>query len=579
VSYTEPAHAPGAPTGELTIPDQPVRSYPEAARDAVTTGRVRLGGWLSSGGWMSVLAVVVVVVAPVLLIVPLLTHGGIYSNWGDGAANELSVQNAAHLHQAVGPYDRFGWFHPGPLLFYLTAVPYVLMGWNGAGLEVGAGLINLAAAVGIVALVARRAGGKAALGVAAVVCAFEFALDVRHITNVWGPEVIILPAALYFLLCADLAAGGVWSLVGAVVVGSFLVQTEIGTASPVAVGLLLAAAVRLIVWVRAGTVGRSLRQARWPGLVSLVAGALIWVPPLWQQLTGTPGNLGAIMKYFLHVHGRPGAREALSVLAGGMDAALFGWFGHRTPTHHREAILAILLVCVVGVAVMAWRRRQWLAFALAAGILPLTAAFFVSLLRVVGPIPNYLVLWSGALTLSAGIAFVLCVASPGRPLLGLPDWNNRARFMGALLLAGCAVVSGWRLSDSAFRVKTGSGYVNVTQASQAVEHLVPGRFHRLLVCITSSSAWPSSAGVVANLRKEGRDARVDPQWLYVVGRELAPSGREQVAVFLDTISPSPPRISVKPETTTRAGDLDIRIFRPTGGDVSASLCPKAHLTG
>ena len=171
---------------------------------------------------MPVLALAIVAIPPSPVIGPLVTHHGVYSNWGDVAANELSVQNAAHLHQAVGPYDRFGWFHPGPMFFYLLAIPYVLMDWNGAALEVGAGLINLAAAVGIVGLVARRAGGKAALGTAAVVCAFEFALRAPHITNSWGPEVIVLPAALFFVLCADLAAGAVWSLVGAVAVGSFL---------------------------------------------------------------------------------------------------------------------------------------------------------------------------------------------------------------------------------------------------------------------------------------------------------------------------------------------------------------------
>ena len=171
---------------------------------------------------MPALALVIAAIPPLLLIGPLVTHGGVYSNWGDVAANELSVQNAVHLHQAVGPYDRFGWFHPGPMLFYLLAIPYALMDWNGAGLEVGTALINLAAAIGIVALVARRAGGKAALGTAAIVCAFEFALGPTHITNPWGPEVIVVPAALFFVLSADLAAGAVWSLVGAVAVGSFL---------------------------------------------------------------------------------------------------------------------------------------------------------------------------------------------------------------------------------------------------------------------------------------------------------------------------------------------------------------------
>jgi hypothetical protein len=564
---------PSARAYESTLGDKPALHRAGTGEDIPDTARARLRQWFFSDNWMSVLAVAIVVVAPLLLIVPLATHGGVYSNFGDGAANELSVQNAVHLHQTVGPYDRFGWFHPGPMLFYLMAIPYALMSWNGAGLEVGAGLINLAAAVGIVALVARRAGGKAALGTAALVCAYEFVLGAQHITNVWGPEVIVVPAALFFLLCADLATGGIWSLVGAVAVGSLLVQTEIGTGSAVALGVLSAICARVILWLKAGTFWQSLRQSIWPGVVAFVVGLIVWAPPVWQQLTGNPGNLGAVFGYFLHTHGHHSVGEVFSALATGMLAPVVGLFGNHGSSHHSHVEMAILFIAVAALATFCWQRRQWLAFALAAGIFPVAAVFSLSLFRVEGAIFDYVLLWTGALTLSAGIALVICLTAPRRPVAGLRARNDRARFLGALIFASCAVVSGWRLSDSAFRVKPGAGYVNITKASEAVERLLPRSAHRLLVCIPSAAAWPDSAGVVANLRKDGRDARVEPYWLYVFGRELAPTGREQLVVVLDTPGTRLPHLARTPEGSTTAGNLTIHVFQPPRGYVSPAVCP------
>src|SRR5680860_1027242 len=73
-------------------------------------------------------------------------HG--YAPPSDWALLELRVRDVG-LHEVfTGPYSRFGWFHPGPLVFYLLAVPYRLLGSSSAGLMVGALGINATAAVG-----------------------------------------------------------------------------------------------------------------------------------------------------------------------------------------------------------------------------------------------------------------------------------------------------------------------------------------------------------------------------------------------------------------------------------------------
>jgi len=87
------------------------------------------------------------------------------SNFGDVAVTELAIQNALHFRQVLGPYDRFGWNHPGPAIFYILAVPYALVGRQASGVLVGAFIVNFACAVGIIALLGRRAGPKAAVSV------------------------------------------------------------------------------------------------------------------------------------------------------------------------------------------------------------------------------------------------------------------------------------------------------------------------------------------------------------------------------------------------------------------------------
>lgn len=48
-----------------------------------------------------------------------------FYEWWDSAANALSIERAKHFQQLYGAYSRWGFCHPGPVLFYLQA----LGGW------------------------------------------------------------------------------------------------------------------------------------------------------------------------------------------------------------------------------------------------------------------------------------------------------------------------------------------------------------------------------------------------------------------------------------------------------------------
>src|SRR5205807_1160723 len=78
--------------------------------------------------------------------------------WGDNPLLELATQDALHGHQLLGPYSRFGWHHPGPAYFYWLALPVLLLEPAGAGIFLGATLLNLVSAGALIGLVWRRAG-------------------------------------------------------------------------------------------------------------------------------------------------------------------------------------------------------------------------------------------------------------------------------------------------------------------------------------------------------------------------------------------------------------------------------------
>src|ERR1700745_3196800 len=67
-------------------------------------------------------------------------------SYSDYSAIELRTRAVGtRTTPLVGPFSRYGWSHPGPLLFYALAVPYRLLAERGTGLLLGTLAINAAA--------------------------------------------------------------------------------------------------------------------------------------------------------------------------------------------------------------------------------------------------------------------------------------------------------------------------------------------------------------------------------------------------------------------------------------------------
>src|SRR5690349_14036789 len=56
-----------------------------------------------------------------------------FAPFADIALIELGIRDVGRHVVLLGVYSRFGWRHPGPMLFYLLAIPYWLTGGSSGG--------------------------------------------------------------------------------------------------------------------------------------------------------------------------------------------------------------------------------------------------------------------------------------------------------------------------------------------------------------------------------------------------------------------------------------------------------------
>jgi hypothetical protein len=399
---------------------------------------------------------------PLLIIfVRYLVSGGQVFLSDDLALIDLHTRQALHWAQQLGPFDHFGWNHPGPALFYLLATMARVLGSGAKAEFVGAIAINAVAASWVVRTVRRQAGSWVALwagiGVGVLLFSISFTSpgDLTYsegaagaISSPWNPLVVILPTLLVAVLCADAVCGAPRSLLWAAVVGSFCVQTDIGTTPVVVVFLVLASAMLAAVALRArrghrtrsevapGSASTPTRAGTARGRAWLVVGVLalvvIWIPPVIQQFTNHPGNITLIARFFFASHPTHDLSTGLwsvvavnSVLLYGTSIVFAPAVPLGTPLAHAGMVLVITVLIVVAALALNASRRHRFGAALAAASLVGFVVGIASATRVVGPVWGYLMLWELGLPLlalfSLGTAVSTLVASHRVPAtLGPP---------------------------------------------------------------------------------------------------------------------------------------------------------------
>ncbi len=305
------------------------------------------------------LAVAVVAVSLPLLVAMIEALRSPWRPTGDYGLIALRTMDVPGHLPLDGVYSRFGFHHPGPLLFLLYAVPQRLLGPT--GLLVAAALINLVAVIGIVVLLQRRGGATLlVLGTLGIVT-LELAAA-HQLADPWNPWVPMFPFALAILL-----AWSVWerdwrALPVLVLVAGGLVQAHLGYLAVVACLAVVAVAAVVASWVR-----RRDRPSCPPRVVAVAAalGLALWMLPVWDLFTGHPGNLRVIADHLLH-SAEPSVGAATAARVMGRE---LGWFppalGGRDPVQPfigaiegRSPLATLPFLLVLGGAVLVAGLRR-----------------------------------------------------------------------------------------------------------------------------------------------------------------------------------------------------------------------------
>jgi hypothetical protein len=464
---------------------------------------------------------------------------------GDQALISLDTFDVLHLDQAVGNYSRMGWAHPGPAWLVLMAPLFWAFGSGGEALVAASMIVHGVAAALVVVAAGTGSRWQRPL-MAAVVLLYALRMPSVDFVGVWNPFALLLPTMLLLLVAARACAGSVPAFATSLVVGSFLVQTHVGT-----VPLVAATGLTMVVPLGVRAVRRRLPlpdRAGWirTALAAAVA-VLMWVPPVWQQLSAAPGkgNLGMLARDLLN--GDPTAvtptwREAFSATGQLLGAPVYGW--PAEPALIKATVLTVAVVAAVvvqllgSVAVAVVGRRTGVRTAAWLGTVSAvaTVAGLVSVHNVSGLLMNYLVLWITVLP-----AVLLFAAGS----LLLTRWHPAPQWMVGRLagvLAVALVVGAVGLTASLQRVTTTrlGDHPGAAEASRLALDALPAAEDGappVLLDIRDVSTWTTATAVALQLEQAGHRVSVEQMWVYGFGSDRASTGDEEWEVALQPVDP------------------------------------------
>jgi hypothetical protein len=508
----------------------------------------------------------IIVLGPaLLLLVAALTGRALETEaaaTGDYAVLELYTRLAAQGRQLLGPYSRFGFHHPGPAYFYASVPLYVLSGERFAGILMTAATINVLSVALLLRRVGRHGGTAALLAAALMVALFLSWRGPGWIFSAWNPSVAVLPFGLALVSLAAFAAGDSRALTAAVLAGSFAAQSHLGCLP--AVAFVAAAAFFLLVPPVRESAGLPplSRMERGPLIRAALVAAVLWAPPVIEQLSPQGGNLAHIVGFSALPDERHTAAEALAASGSATIGWLFGWRG--TAASWLLAPTAVLL-CFAHFAA----RRTRLAFAAALSLLTLAglAAAVLSAARVTGPLLPYLLRWMAMLAVGAVAAAAAAVAPLLRARMAA---SRRPLLLLTVALVALAIVSGRNLALAQALLQSPPTPTEASEAAarlaEAIDAGVSTTSHRALVEVAPHTDRDLVLGVVLAMDKAGTRFAVRPFGPFRLGGRWTPDGTEDARVVLG------------PEDAELAGSPGVRLLGRDAG-LFAYLVPLAPAAG
>jgi hypothetical protein len=459
---------------------------------------------------------------------------------GDVGVIEVYLFNAIKGRLLLGPYSRFLWHHPGPVYFFALSPFYALSGYKTTGAAAGALAINIGA-VALIAWTARRAGGRRASVALTASCALYAARFGALFTSQWNPHMTVLPTMAFVVVAAAVAAGHIGFIPALFALATFTSQTHVGLV-PIVGALGAAALVPLLAgpWALAGG---ERRRLWWYVNAGLWLAAFLWLPPIVEEITGNPGNLTRLWRFFVS-GGNAGqsVTTALAAWSGAFAGVIrtgfaVAWGGALPPEASVAGVIAsattLLLLAMAAVrAAKAGRRFQ----AALSGLLILGAGVsWWSVTRIAGEIVDHEVFWiSGLGALAIGV-LAHAIAEAGLTSSRL-DRVGSGPAPDAVCLALVAFVV-WlgardlsRLVDQASRPGD-QETAAITLSDEIIKYARAERVPKVLVDI-DGPAWGVAAGVLVELARADVQFSVAPSAVWMFGDASAPDGSETRRILI-----------------------------------------------
>lgn len=452
----------------------------------------------------------------------------------DIGVGELYVELATRLQLLVGPYSRFGWHHPGPIYFYLTAPFYAASGHRAAALYAVALGLNLTALVAIARVVAREAGAATMTAVLTACIVFAWRLP-RFMASPWTGHVMVLTSLAFLIVAAAVAIGRIRLLPWLVVLGCLATQTHLGFAPMVASVALVAIATA---WTAAANDRRPILRAV---NLSVWIAVILSLVPISEAVAHHGGNVAALWQFFVS-DADPGHSLADAIANGsyGLTGVLrpdfdLPWGGHFDLHLVALNVIGGFVEIVLLALVWRWHRRAGRLFeaslALVAAIA--TVVHLLSLMRVRGDILShdlFRIAAVGALNLGVlGAAAVRLVTRK------VDQWNESRLFARAssavVLLLGLAV--GLRDLDAlTSSERRQQQHLSIVAAAKAVhDYLTSEGLQRPLIRV-GADRWGDAAGVLLRLRQNGVETAVTDPSVPMFSDAFAATGREDALITL-----------------------------------------------
>jgi hypothetical protein len=361
------------------------------------------------------------------------------SSWlpnADLAAIELRVRDVGGARTPLlGAYSRYGWNHPGPLMFYVLAVPYRLLGAPSWGLLASAVLVN-ATWVGCCVWLLWRRGGLAGLVLGAVpLVLLVHAVGSTFLEQAWNPYLIVFALFALAIMAWSIACGDHMLLPLAVGTATFAVQTHVGSLLP-ATALVLVALAFLGADARRGRVRHPLRIL----VLTAVVGVALWLPAIVQELQSGRGNLTKLWDFWTSNQGpTPGFATGARLLGPQFGVAPPFVTGHESVNVFSAGVdprwtVPLALLLLAGATLLAYVRHDRTSFTLDVVALSLAFAAWVSAARIVGEPYVYIVRWMWIVGAIAWLAIGWTAAR------ALRAWLPRRHVVSAATAAGLLAV-------------------------------------------------------------------------------------------------------------------------------------------